>query len=53
MSLMRPDGYMEIVGRSKDMIIRGGENGEATRPVAGQGGGGGGRERDSPILASS
>ncbi|MFF9160219.1 AMP-binding protein [Streptomyces longwoodensis] len=26
LAVMRPDGYVEIVGRIKDMIIRGGEN---------------------------
>ena len=26
LAVMRPDGYVSIVGRSKDMIIRGGEN---------------------------
>ncbi|MER8184774.1 AMP-binding protein [Kitasatospora sp. NPDC094015] len=26
LALMRPDGYLEVVGRIKDMIIRGGEN---------------------------
>ena len=26
LAIMRPDGYFNITGRAKDMIIRGGEN---------------------------